>query len=89
MSRREIERGELVESGNVVRLQSPGATGARTGATAPRGAPSTDTASSFQAETITRDALELLKAFFAIDDAAGRAALVILAQRLAELSSKK
>jgi len=89
MSRRETEGRELVESGNVVRLQPSGAIGARTGATGPRGAPAADTASSFQAETITRDALELLKAFFAIDDAAGRAALVILAQRLAELSSRK
>jgi hypothetical protein len=44
---------------------------------------------SSQPEAITRDALELLKAFFAIDDTAARAALVILAQRLAEHSSKK
>jgi hypothetical protein len=88
MSRREIEGGELVESGNVVRLQPLGAMGARNSATAAPSAPALEVPSS-QPEAITRDALELLKAFFAIDDAAARGALVILAQRLAEVSSKK
>ena len=88
MSRREIERGELVESGNVVQLQPAGGIGTRGGATAARGTPALDV-TSFHSEAITRDALELLKAFFAIDDAAARAALVILAQRLAERSPKK
>jgi hypothetical protein len=40
-------------------------------------------------DAMTRDGLELLKAFFAIDDAAARAALVLLAQRLAGQSPKK
>jgi hypothetical protein len=88
MSRREVEGGELVESGNVVRLQPASTTEARSGATAVPGASALDVAS-LQPEAITRDALELLKAFFAIDDAAARAALVILAQRLAEHSFKK
>jgi hypothetical protein len=89
MSRREIEGRELVESGNVVQLQPSGAIRAGTSATAPRGTAAADTTSSCQTEAITRDGLELLKAFFAIDDAAARAALVILAQRFAELSSRK
>jgi hypothetical protein len=88
MSRREIERGELVESSNVVQLQPTGGIGARSSATAARGAPALDV-TPFQSEAITRDALELLKAFFAIDDAAARAALVILAKRLAASSPKK
>ena len=88
MSRREIEGGELVESGNVVRLQPFGAIGARNGPTAAPDAPAREVPS-FPPEAITRDALELLKAFFAINDTGARAALVVLAQRLAEHSSKK
>lgn len=76
MSRHEIDGDELVERGNVVQL-----------ATAPRGAPVRDAAPP-QTEAITRDGLELLKAFFAIEDPAARAALVVMAQRFAELSSK-
>lgn len=76
MSRREIDGDELVERGNVVQL-----------ATAPRGAPARDAASP-QTDAITRDGLELLKAFFAIEDPAARAALVVTAQRFAALSSK-
>jgi len=44
---------------------------------------------SFPQHAATRDGLELLKAFFAIDDAAARAALVMLAQRFAAQSAKK
>jgi hypothetical protein len=43
----------------------------------------------FQPDAITRDGLDLLKAFFAIEDAPARSALVLLAQRLAERSPKK
>ena len=88
MACREIEGEGPLGSGNVVQLQPAGGAGASSGATAARGSAALD-ATSFQPETITRDGLDLLKAFFAIDDAAARAALVILAQRLAERSSKK
>jgi hypothetical protein len=40
-------------------------------------------------DAVTREGLDLLKAFFAIDDAAARAALVLLAQRLAQQQSAK
>jgi len=86
MTRRKIELGGSSENSNVVRLQHPGGTGAPSGAA--QGAPALD-ATSFQADAVTRDGLDLLKAFFAIDDAAARAALVILAQRLASHSSKE
>jgi hypothetical protein len=36
------------------------------------------------ADAVTRDGLDLLKAFFAIDDAASRAALILIAQQLAQ-----
>jgi len=83
MSRRKIEPDELADTGNVVRLQPAGA--ARS--VVAQGTAAAE-ATSFQTDTITRDGLDLLKAFFAIDDAAARAALVILAQRLASHSSK-
>jgi hypothetical protein len=90
MSCREIDEKAPVESGNsgnIVQLQPAGANGARGSATAAGGAPALDTAP-FQPDAITRDGLELLKAFFAIDDAAARAALVLLAQRIAGHSPK-
>jgi hypothetical protein len=43
----------------------------------------------FVPDALTRDGLDLMKAFFAIDDAATRAALVLLAQRIAAHSPKK
>jgi hypothetical protein len=43
----------------------------------------------FAPDALTRDGLDLMKAFFAIDDAATRAALVLLAQRIAAHSPKK
>jgi hypothetical protein len=43
----------------------------------------------FQPDAITRDGLDLLKAFFAIDDSAARAALVLLAQRIAGHCAKR
>jgi hypothetical protein len=88
MSCREIEEPPL-ESGNVcnvVQLQS--ARGSAGGANAAGGAPALD-AMPFQPDAITRDGLDLLKAFFAIDDAATRAALVLLAQRIAGHSAKR
>jgi hypothetical protein len=82
MSCREIE-GEAPLGGgnvcNVVQLQPAGRATVAREAPALNGAP----------DAMTRDGLELLKAFFAIDDAAARAALVLLAQRLAGPSSKK
>jgi hypothetical protein len=90
MSCREIEE-EPLESGNVcnvVQLQPGGGTGARGGATAAAGVPALDIVP-FQPGAITRDGLDLMKAFFAIEDAAARAALVLLAQRIASHSPKK
>ncbi len=92
MSCREIEEEEApLESGsvcNVVQLQPAGGNAARGGATTAGGAPALD-AMPFRPDAITRDGLDLLKAFFAIDDAATRAALVLLAQRIAGHSAKR
>jgi hypothetical protein len=82
MSCREIEEPPL-ESGNVsnvVQLQSARASAG--GANAAGGASALE-AMPFQPDAITRDGLDLLKAFFAIEDAAARSALVLLAQRIA------
>jgi hypothetical protein len=78
---------DAVSVSNVVPLQPVGSTGARGGAAAQE-APALDPALLFQPDAITRDGLDLLKAFFAIDDAAARAALVLLAQRLAQSGKK-
>jgi hypothetical protein len=91
MSCREIDEKAPLESGtlgNVVQLQPPGGNGARGSATAANELPAVDTAP-LQPDEITRDGLDLLKAFFAIDDADARAALVLLAQRIATHSSKR
>jgi hypothetical protein len=91
MSCREIEEERPLESGNVgnvVQLQPAGGNGPRSTPTAPGGAPALDVAP-FVPDPLTRDGLELMKAFFAIDDAAARAALVLLAQRIAAQSRKK
>jgi hypothetical protein len=82
MSCGEIEGGGPFERNNVVRLQPPDAGGGRgSAAAAALGAPAED-----RPDAITRDGLELLKAFLAIDDAAARAALVALAQCFARRS---
>ncbi len=89
MSCREIEGDGPLESGNVsnvVPLQP--ASGVRGSTTAAQGAPALD-AMPPEPDAMTRDGLDLLKAFFAIDDGAARAALVVLAQRLAEQSAKR
>jgi hypothetical protein len=91
MSCREIEEKEPLESGNVcnvVQLQPGGGNGARGSAAAAGGVPALDIVP-FQPDAITRDGLDLMKAFFAIDDAAARAALVLLAQRIAGHSHQK
>ncbi len=91
MSCREIEGEGTLESGNVcnvVQLQPAGGSGVRSSATGARGAPALD-AVPFHPDAITRDGLDLLKAFFAIDDPAARAALVVLAKRLAEQAAKR
>jgi hypothetical protein len=90
MSCREVEGEGPLDSGNVsnvVPLQPTSSNGVRGSATAAQEAPALDSAL-FQPDAITRDGLDLLKAFFAIDDAAARAALVLLAQRLAQAGKK-
>jgi hypothetical protein len=91
MSCREIEEERPLESGNVgnvVQLQPAGGNGPRGAQTAAGGAPALDIVP-FAPDALTRDGLDLMKAFFAIDDAAARAALVLLAQRIAGHSAKK
>ena len=91
MSRHEIEEEGPIESGkvcNVVQLQPAAGNVPRGGATAAGRVPALETVP-FQQDAITRDGLDLMKAFFAIDDAAARAALVLLAQRIAAHSPKK
>ncbi len=91
MSCREIEEERPLESGNVcnvVQLQPAGGNGPRGAPTAAAGAPALDIVP-FAPDALTRDGLDLMKAFFAIDDAAARAALVLLAQRIAAHSPKK
>jgi hypothetical protein len=82
MSCREIGGEGPLETGNVcnvVQLQPAGGSSTRGGATVAREVPALDA----MPDAITRDGLDLLKAFFAIEDAAARAALVLLAQRVA------
>jgi hypothetical protein len=91
MSCREIEEERPLESGNVcnvVQLQPAGGNGPRGTQTAAGGVPALDIVP-FAPDALTRDGLDLMKAFFAIDDAAARAALVLLAQRIAANSPKK
>jgi hypothetical protein len=91
MSCREIEEERPLESGNVcnvVQLQPAGGNGPRGTTTTLGGAPALDIVP-FAPDALTRDGLDLMKAFFAIDDAATRAALVLLAQRIAAHSPKK
>jgi hypothetical protein len=86
MSRREVEGQRPLKggnAGNVVPLQPAG--NARGRAPAGGEAPALKPV----ADAVTRDGLDLLKAFFAIDDAAARAALILLAQQLAQLSGKR
>jgi hypothetical protein len=88
MSCREVEGEAPLEGGhacNVVQLQPAGANGARSRTSIAREVP----ALSPVPDAITRDGLDLLKAFFAIDDAAARAALILMAQRLAQQPAKR
>lgn len=91
MSCREVEGTGPLDSGsacnNVVPLQPAGSNVTRGSAAEAQEAAALQPA--FQHDAITRDGLDLLKAFFAIDDAAARAALVLLAQRLAGQSEKR
>jgi hypothetical protein len=86
---REVEGERPLEGGNasnVVQLQAAGSNEARTiAAAAARESPALTPVQ----DAITRDGLDLLKAFFAIDDAAARAALIVLARRLAQNSGKR
>jgi hypothetical protein len=91
MSCREIEEERPLESGNlcnVVQLQPAGGNGPRGATTVAGRAPALDIVP-FAPDALTRDGLDLMKAFFAIADAATRAALVLLAQRIAAHSPKK
>ncbi|HKD29930.1 MAG TPA: hypothetical protein VKC66_28960 [Xanthobacteraceae bacterium] len=96
MSCREIEEEGPIDSGNVssgnvsnvVQLQPAAGNAPRSGAPAAGRVPALETLP-FQQDAITHDGLDLMKAFFAIDDAAARAALVLLAQRLAQHSTKR
>lgn len=86
MSRREVEGERPLEGGNVgnvVPLQP--ASGVRGRAPEAGEVPALNPV----ADGVTRDGLDLLKAFFAIDDAAARAALILLAQQLAQHSGKR
>jgi hypothetical protein len=85
MSCREVHGEGPLEGGNVVQLQPVGSNATRSGASAAREMPALSTVP----DSVTRDGLDLLKAFFAIDDAAARAALVLMAQRLAQPSPKR
>ncbi len=79
-----------VVTSNVVQLQPAGGNGARSRAAADaREAPALTPVPDAIRDAATRDGLDLLKAFFAIDDAAARAALILLAQRLAQSSRKR
>jgi hypothetical protein len=90
MSCREVEGEGPLDTGsvcNVVPLQPAGNTGTRGSATAAHEAPALAPAP-LQPDAVTRDGLDLLKAFFAIDDAAARATLILLAQRLAQSTKR-
>ncbi len=86
MSCREIEEEAPLESSNVcnvVQLQPAGGNAPRGAAATAGGEPA------LEALPFQPDGLDLLKAFFAIEDAAARAALVLLAQRIAGRSAKR
>jgi hypothetical protein len=86
---REVEGERPLEgrnASNVVQLQPAGSIGARTRAAVAAGDAPALTPTQ---DAVTRDGLDLLKAFFAIDDAAARAALILLARRLAQNSGKR
>jgi hypothetical protein len=88
MSCREIEEERPLESGNVCNVVQLQPAAPRGTPTAAGGVPALDILP-FAPHALTRDGLDLMKAFFAIDDAATRAALVLLAQRIAAHSPKK
>jgi hypothetical protein len=86
---REVEGERPLEGGdasNVVQLQPAGGNEAHARAVV---AAREASALTPVQDAITRDGLDLLKAFFAIDDAAARAALILLARRLAQNSRKR
>jgi hypothetical protein len=81
MSHRKSGRGE--SASNVVALRSPGsAAGKRNGAKGAQRA-SAVVEISLQSDAMTHEGLSLLRAFLAIEDAAARAALIVMAQKLA------
>jgi len=88
MSCREVEGERPLETGdgnggNVVQLQTAAG---RTLRGAARAREAQRTAAR---DAITRDGLDLLKAFFAIGDAPARAAVLMMAQRLARQPGKR
>jgi hypothetical protein len=89
MSHRKIEPDEGADHSNVVVLRPPrSGTGGEDGAQGMRGT-STLVQISSRSDTMTHDGLDLLRAFLTIDDAAARASLITLAQKLASQSPKR
>src|SRR5258708_7914211 len=88
MSHRKTDPGEPTASSNVVVLPPPGGgAGNPGGAQGTHGAPAVHGISALS-DAMTHDGLDLLRAFLAIEDAAARASLVVLAQKLAARSPK-
>jgi len=89
MPHRKTEPGEPTQNSNVIVLQPPGRRAGKPGcAKAPEGTPAVVQISS-QPHSMTHDGLDLLRAFFAIEDGAARASLIMLAQKLASHSPKR
>ena len=89
MPRRKTEPGEPTQNSNVIVLQPPGGRAGKTGcAKATQGAPAVVQIST-RSDSMTHDGLDLLRAFFAIEDGAARASLIMLAQKLAAHSPKR
>ncbi len=74
---------------NVVPLQPTGGNGVQGGVTTAALAGPPRKAPALNPDSVTRDGLDLLKAFFAIDDPAARATVVLMARRLAQHSTKR
>jgi hypothetical protein len=89
MSHRKIDPDEPTENSNVVVLQpAGGTTGKQSCAKGTQGAPALVQISS-ESDSMTHDGLSLLRAFFAIEDVAARASLIMLAQKLASHAPKR
>jgi hypothetical protein len=87
MSHRKIEPDEQTDTSNVVVLR-PSEHRTGDGAKATQSAPAMAQISSGP-DSLSHDGLDLLKAFFTIEDTTARASLIVLAQKLAAHSPKK